>query len=97
MENKKIILNNILTDMFKDFSKVENATQYLKLKNDYSDKILNISSDIRGFEDFDEQNYEFAKWVFEKEEGRKPNMNDTKEMVLVAALEVGIRYTRNHI
>jgi hypothetical protein len=47
-------------------------------------------------DNFDESNYEFAKWVFEKEEGRKPNMNDTTEMNLVATLEVGIRYARNY-
>lgn len=46
--------------------------------------------------DFDKENYEFAKWVFEKEEGRKPNMNDTKDMNAVSLLEVGIKYSRNY-
>lgn len=45
-------------------------------------------------EDFDLENYYFAEEVFEKEEGRKPNMNDTKDMNAVAILEVGIRYAR---
>lgn len=49
---------------------------------------------IEQYEDFDVQNYEFAKVVFEKEEGRKPNMNNTQDMNLVATLEVGIKYTR---
>ena len=56
-----------------------------------------ISDVISSFEDFDEQNYEFAKIIFQKEEGREPNMNDTKDMNLVAALEVGVRYTRIYL
>ncbi len=58
---------------------------------------LNISDVISSFEDFDEQNYEIAKIIFQKEEGREPNMNDVKDMNLVAALEVGVRYTRNYL
>jgi hypothetical protein len=58
---------------------------------------LNIPAVISSFDDFDEQNYEIAKIIFIKEEGREPNMNDTKDMNLVAALEVGVRYTRNYL
>ena len=41
----------------------------------------------------DEDIYEFAKEIFEKEEGRKVNMNIWKEMVTIATIEVGIRHT----
>lgn len=58
---------------------------------------LGISGVISSLNDFDEQNYEFAKWIFEQEEGREPNMNDTKDMNAVAMLEVGVRYTRNYL
>jgi hypothetical protein len=58
---------------------------------------LGISGVISSLNDFDEQNYEFAKWIFEKEEGREPNMNNTKDMNAVAMLEVGVRYTRNYL
>ena len=58
---------------------------------------LNISDVISSFDDRDEQNFEFAKWIFEREEGRKPNFNDVKDMNAVAMLEVGIRYTRNYL
>lgn len=58
---------------------------------------LNISDVIGGFDDFDEQNYEIAKIIFLKEEGREPNMNITKEMNLVAAIEVGVRYARTYL
>ncbi len=58
---------------------------------------LNISDVISSFNDFDEQNYEIAKWIFEQEEGRKANMNDTKDMNAIAMLEVGVRYTRNYL
>lgn len=44
----------------------------------------------------DEENYQLALTVFEREEGRKPNMNTTKDMNAVAILEVGIRYARNY-
>lgn len=46
------------------------------------------------FDDFDEQNFEFAKVIFEIEEGRQPNMNIVEEMNLVATIEIGIRHTR---
>jgi hypothetical protein len=62
-----------------------------------SEENLNISDVISSFDDFDEQNYEIAKWIFEQEEGRKPNMNDTQDMNVVAMLEVGVRYTRNYL
>ena len=58
---------------------------------------LNISDVIGRFDDFDEQNYEIAKIIFLKEEGREPNMNITKEMNLVAAIEVGVRYARTYL
>lgn len=48
-------------------------------------------------DDTDVQNYEFAKMIFVKEEGREPNMNDAKDANMVAALEVGVRYTRNSL
>ncbi len=64
---------------------------------DKSNEKLHISDVISSFDDFDEQNYEIAKIIFFKEEGREPNMNDTKDMNLVAALEVGVRYTRNYL
>lgn len=38
--------------------------------------------------------YIFAKEVFEIEEGRKPDMNNTKEMNCVAMLQVGIMHAR---
>lgn len=57
----------------------------------------NLNEIIYNFGDFDEQNYEFAKWIFEKEEGRKPNMNDAKDMNAVATIEVGVRYTRTQL
>ena len=62
-----------------------------------SEENLNISDVISSFEDFDEQNYEIAKIIFQKEEGREPNMNDVNDMNLVAVLEVGVRYTRNYL
>jgi hypothetical protein len=68
-----------------------------KKKSGKSGKKLHISDVISSFDDFDEQNYEIAKIIFFKEEGREPNMNDTKDMNLVAALEVGVRYTRNYL
>ena len=58
---------------------------------------LNIPDVIGRFDDFDEQNYEIAKIIFLKEEGREPNMNITKEMNLVAAIEVGVRYARTYL
>jgi hypothetical protein len=51
---------------------------------------------INKHDDFDRQNYEFAKWIFQKEEGREPNMNNDKDMNAVAIIEVGVRYTRNY-
>jgi hypothetical protein len=48
-------------------------------------------------DDFDQQNFEYAMYVFEQEESRKPDMNDVKDMNAVAILEVGIRYTRNNL
>lgn len=44
-------------------------------------------------DDFDVQNFEMAKQVFEKEEGRKPNMN-SNDMNVVAILETGIKHVR---
>ena len=58
-----------------------------------SNKLAEI---ISNYDDFDRQNYEFAKWIFLQEEGRKPNMNTDKDMNAVAILEVGVRYTRNN-
>ncbi len=43
----------------------------------------------------DEDNFDFAKMIFKKEEGHEPNMNDTREMNAVAIIEVGVRYARN--
>lgn len=58
---------------------------------------LNISDVISSLPDRDEQNYEFAKWIFAQEEGREANMNNVKDMNVVAMLEVGVRYTRNYL
>lgn len=58
---------------------------------------LNISDVISSFSDTDEQNYEFAKWIFKQEEGREADMNNNKDMNAVAILEVGVRYTRNYL
>jgi len=57
---------------------------------------LNISDVISSFSDRDEQNFEFAKWIFKQEEGREADMNNNKDMNAVAMLEVGVRYTRNY-
>ena len=51
---------------------------------------------INTYDDFDEQNYEFAKWIFQQEENREPDMDTTKDMNCVAMLEVGVRYARNY-
>ena len=45
--------------------------------------------------DEDTENYEFAKYVFEQEEGEKPNMNKASIARVVGEIEVGIRYQRN--
>mgnify|MGYP000941698946 CR=1 FL=1 len=58
---------------------------------------LNISDVISSFSDRDEQNFEFAKWIFKQEEGREADMNNNKDMNAVAMLEVGVRYTRNYL
>lgn len=58
---------------------------------------MNIAELLNTIHDFDEQNYEIAKLIFENEEGRKPNMNDPTEMNVVATLEVGIRNARNYL
>jgi hypothetical protein len=36
--------------------------------------------------------YKLAKKVFEKEEGRSPNMNDVKDMIVVSAIQAGISH-----
>jgi len=51
---------------------------------------------INTYDDFDEQNYEFAKWIFTQEEGREADMDTVKDMNCVAMLEVGVRYARNY-
>jgi len=45
MEIEKSEIVKILTDMFGDFIKINNATQYIKLKSDYADKIIAILSE----------------------------------------------------
>lgn len=47
-------------------------------------------------DDLDEKDFYFAKWIFEQEEGRAPNMNNMKDMNAVAMIEVGVRYARNY-
>lgn len=64
-------------------------TQYI---NENMDISLTNNSD-----DFDSQNYEYAKWIFEKEESRPPNMNNIQDMRMVSSIEVGIRYTRKQL
>jgi hypothetical protein len=44
--------------------------------------------------DYDEDDYDFANEVFEKEEGRKPDMNTTKDMNCIAMIQVGIKHQR---
>lgn len=44
--------------------------------------------------DSDTLDYEFAKEVFELEEGRPANMNNDDDMRMVAALQTGIRHQR---
>ena len=40
----------------------------------------------------DQEYYNFAKDAFEQQEGRMPDMNNTKDADAIAILEVGIRY-----
>jgi len=44
----------------------------------------------------EDDNYESAKDAFEYSEGRKPNMNITKDSNAVSAIQLGIEYARNH-
>lgn len=51
---------------------------------------------INKYEDFEKQSWEFAKWVFEQEEGREPNINNDRDLNAVSLLQVGINWARKY-
>lgn len=44
--------------------------------------------------DDDTEDYNYALEIFKIEEGREPKMNTREDMLIIAALQVGIRYAR---
>ena len=62
---------------------------------EFAEHIVKLHNDsLEAMETTDEKNYEFAKLIFETEEGRPPDMNAASDMNIVAILEAGIRYAR---
>jgi hypothetical protein len=83
-----------ITSTGKDFKNSKQNYEFLSISS--LRKFIEDWEEIKSKENFftDEDNYNYALTVFEKEEGRKPNMNNEKDMNIIAVLETGIRYGR---
>jgi len=91
------IYNQVVDDIF---NKIIN-NEISGIKMEYPPEALmhvfkKLKKQVSVSTDEDEENYEFAKKVFEIEEGYEPNMDHWKEMNAVATLQVGIKYGRKY-